>query len=121
MINSKVVGEFLDSMVEDFADHLEYKYGFGGANDGVDEDDDDFVEYYDSEAFGVARCIVNILCNPKRGYDSLSEDRKGYLLSGLEHLKGDLEECLTEVAEFVDMDPGAEAEAIINFIKEDVK
>ena len=119
MINSEIVGEFLETMIEDFADHLEYKYGFEGANDVVDEDDDDFVEYYDSEEFGEAREIVNTLTNPKKGYNCLSDARKEYLLSGLGHLKGDLEKYLTEIVNV--QDPEAEAEAIINFIKEDVK
>ena len=116
MINSKMVGEFLETVNEDFADHLEFKYGFEA---GGDDEDGEYVEYHESEAFGEARAIVNILCNPKKGYGSLSEDRKEYLLSGLEHLKGDVEEYLTEIANI--QDPEAEAEAIINFIKEDVK
>ena len=118
MINSEIVGEFLETMIEDFADHLEYKYGFEGAFE--DEDNPEYdVEYYDSEAFGEARCIVDILLDPKEGYGCLSDARKEYLLSGLEHLKGDLEQYLTEIANI--QGPEAEAEAIINFIKEDVK
>ena len=118
MINSEIVGEFLETMIEDFADHLEYKYGFEGAFE--DEDNPEYdVEYYDSEAFEEAREIVNTLTNPKKGYNCLSDARKEYLLSGLEHLKSDLEEYLTEIANI--QDPEAEAEAIINFIKEDVK
>ena len=118
MITSKVVGEFLETVNEDFADHLEHKYGFEGAFESEDDPEDD-VEYYDSEAFGGAKEIVNTLTNPKKGYKCLSDDRKEYLLSGLEHLKGDLEEYLTEIVNI--QDPEAEAEAIINFIKEDVK
>ena len=116
MINSKVVGEFLETMIEDFVDHLQFKYGFEA---GGDDEDGEYVEYHESEAFEEVRDIVNTLTNPKKGYNCLSDDRKEYLLSGLEHLKGDLEKYLTEIANI--QDPEAEAEAIINFIKEDVK
>ena len=118
MINSKMVGEFLETMIEDFVDHLEYKYGFEGAFEDEANPEDD-VEYYDSEAFGEVKDIINTLTNPKKGYNCLSDARKEYLLSGLGHLKGDLEKYLTEIADI--QDPEAEAEAIINFIKEDVK
>ena len=101
MINSKMVGEFLEMMIEGFADHLEYEYGFEGAFEDEDNSEDD-VEYYDSEAFGRAKEIVDTLTNPKKGYKCLSDDRKEYLLSGLEHLKGDLEEYLTEIANIQD-------------------
>ena len=116
MINSEIVGEFLETMIEDFVDHLQFKYGFEA---GGDDEDGEYVEYHESEAFEEAREIVNTLTNPKKGYKCLSDDRKEYLLSGLEHLKGDLEEFLTEIVNV--QDPEAEAEAIINFIKEDVK
>ena len=116
MINSKMVGEFLETMIEDFVDHLQFKYGFEA---GGDDEDGEYVEYHESEAFEEARDIVNTLTNPKKGYKCLSDDRKEYLLSGLEHLKGDLEQYLTEIANI--QGPEAEAEAIINFIKEDVK
>ena len=118
MINSKVVGEFLETMIEDFVAHLQFKYGFEA---GGDDEDGEYVEYHESEAFEEAREIVDTLTNPKKGYKCLSDDRKSFLLSGLIHLQVDLEELLAEIAEFVDLDPEAEAEAIINFIKEDVK
>ena len=111
-----MVGEFLETVIEHFVDHLEFKYGFEA---GGDDEDGEYVEYHESEAFEEAREIVDTLTNPKKGYKCLSDDRKEYLLSGLEHLKGDLEQYLTEIANI--QGPEAEAEAIINFIKEDVK
>lgn len=116
MINSEIVGEFLETMIEDFVDHLQFKYGFEA---GGDDEDGEYVEYHESEAFEEAREIVDTLTNPKKGYKCLSDDRKRYLLSGLIHLQVDLEEYLTETVNI--QDPEAEAEAIINFIKEDVK
>ena len=118
MITSKVVGEFLGTMLYDFADHLEFKYGFEA---GGDDEDGEYVEYCESEAYNEALDIAEILGDTSRGYAYLSMDRKSFLLSGLIHLQVDLEEFLAEIAEFVDLDPEAEAEGIINFIKEDMK
>ena len=116
MINSKMVGEFLETVIEHFVDHLEFKYGFEA---GGDDEDGDYVEYHESEAYNEALDIVGILGNTSLGYAHLSVDRKSFLLSGLIHLQVYLEEYLTEIVNI--QDPEAEAEAIINFIKEDVK